>query len=168
MLTPQLADLVDVWHRVISPTTLLFGAFQIWMLIDAIRRKKWIWVQILLAIPGISAFWYFFYVYRDSPSATLGFEFPGAFDRKRIKQLQAQIQHLDKAHHYSQLGDIYFQQGKLEKAKACYRSALERDPQDIDTRAHFGQCLLRGKRPAEARSGEHTSELQSRRDRVCR
>jgi Tfp pilus assembly protein PilF len=39
----------------------------------------------------------------------------------------------------------------LDKAGASYRAALERDPQDIDTRAHFGQCLLRQKRPAEAR-----------------
>src|SRR6185295_13637440 len=89
-------------------------------------------------------------VYRGSPSATRGFELPGAHDRKRIKELQAQIHHLDKAHHYSQLGDIYFQQGKLDKAEACYRSALERDAQDIDTRAHLGQCLLRQKRAAEA------------------
>jgi hypothetical protein len=28
---------------------------------------------------------------------------------------------------------------------------MERDPQDIDTRAHLGQCLLREKKPAEAR-----------------
>jgi hypothetical protein len=28
---------------------------------------------------------------------------------------------------------------------------MERDAQDIDTRAHLGQCLLRQKRPAEAR-----------------
>ena len=151
MLIPLFADFVDTWHRVISPPTLLFGAFQIWMLIDAVRRKEWMWVLFLLVLPGISAFWYFFYVYRDSPSATRGFELPGAFDRKRIRQLQAQIHHLDKAHHYSQLGDIYFQQGKLDKAEACYRSALERDPQDIDTRAHFGQCLLRQNKAQEAR-----------------
>jgi len=90
-------------------------------------------------------------VYRAAPSATRGFELPGAHDRHRIKQLQAQIHHLDKAHHHSQLGDIYFQHGKLQPAEACYRAALERDPQDIDTRAHLGQCLLRQKRPAEAR-----------------
>ena len=84
-------------------------------------------------------------------AATRGFELPGAHSRRRIKELQAQIHHLDKAHHHSQLGDIYFQQGKLDKAEACYRAALERDPQDIDTRAHLGQCLLRQKRAAEAR-----------------
>jgi tetratricopeptide (TPR) repeat protein len=68
-----------------------------------------------------------------------------------MKQLESQIHYLDKAHHHSQLGDIYFQKGKLEKAEACYRAAMERDPQDIDTRAHLGQCLLRLKRAKEAR-----------------
>jgi tetratricopeptide (TPR) repeat protein len=90
-------------------------------------------------------------VYRAAPSATRGFELPGAFDRRRIKQLEAQIHYLDKAHHHSQLGDLFFQQGKLAKAEVCYRAALERDAEDIDTRAHLGQCLLRQKRPAEAR-----------------
>src|SRR6185295_6185353 len=90
-------------------------------------------------------------VYRGSPSATRGFELPGAHDRRRIKELQGKIHHLDKAHHYSQLGDIYFQQGKLAEAESCYRSAMEREPEDIDTRAHLGQSLRRQKRPAEAR-----------------
>lgn len=99
----------------------------------------------------LTAVLYFFLVYRAAPSATRGFELPGSFDRRRIRELQARIHHLDKAHHYSQLGDIYFQQGRLDKAEASYKSAMERDPQDIDTRAHLGQCLLRQKRPAEAR-----------------
>jgi hypothetical protein len=129
---------------------LLFGLFNLWMIIDAIRRKEWMWVGILLIFPGLGTLWYFFYIFRDSPS-TRGFELPGATDRRRIKQLQAQIHHLDKAHHHSQLGDVYFQQGKLDKAEACYRAALERDAQDLDTRSHLGQCLLRLKRAAEAR-----------------
>jgi len=132
-----------------SPVTWLFGIFSLWMAIDALRRKEWLWAVFIL-VTGFGAFWYFFYVYRDSPSSTRGFELPGAHDRKRIKELQAQIHHLDKPHHHSQLGDIYFQQGKLEKAEVCYRAALERDPQDIDTRSHLGQCLLRQKRPSEA------------------
>jgi tetratricopeptide (TPR) repeat protein len=127
-------------------------AFLIWMFIDAVRRREWLWAVFILIGWGITALLYFFFVYRAAaPAVTRGFELPGAHDRKRIKELQAQIHHLDKAHHYSQLGDIYFQQGKLDKAEACYRAAMERDPQDIDTRAHFGQCLLRQKRAAEAR-----------------
>jgi len=129
---------------------ILVSLFNLWMIIDAIRRKEWMWVVILLIFPGLGTLWYFFYIYRNS-APTRGFELPGAHDRRRIKELQAQIHHLDKAHHYSQLGDIYFQQGKLQKAEACYRAALERDSQDLDTRAHLGQCLVRLKRPAEAR-----------------
>lgn len=134
-----------------NPWLALAGVFWLWMLIDAVRRREWLWAAFIFIGSGISALLYFFMVYRPAPSATRGFELPGAFDRRRIKQLQAQIYHLDKAHHHSQLGDIYFQQGKLAKAEACYRAALERDPEDLDTRAHLGQCLLRLKRPAEAR-----------------
>ena len=138
----------EYWLR--SPPMWVVMAFTLWMLIDAIRRKEWVWAACIFFFPAFAAFWYFFSVYRASPSATRGFELPGAHHRKRIKELQAQIHHLDKAHHYSQLGDVYFQQGKLTEAETNYRAALERDPEDIDTRAHLGQCLLRQKKPAEA------------------
>jgi len=151
MFAIAISDLPYLRYLISSPYFWVVSVFQIWMLVDAIRKQEWMWVLFLLMFPGLAGFWYFFYVYRQSPSATRGFELPGAHDRRRIRELQAQIHHLDKPHHYSQLGDIYFQQGKLDKAESCYRSALERDPQDIDTRAHLGQCLLRLKRPAEAR-----------------
>ena len=130
---------------------LLLLAFQIWMLVDAIRKREWVWAVFIFIFPLINALLYYFLVYRAARPATRGFELPGAHDRRRIKELQAQIHHLDKAHHHSQLGDVYFSQGKLAMAEASYRAALERDPQDLDTRAHLGQCLLRLKRPAEAR-----------------
>src|SRR5271156_3014975 len=95
-----------------SPFTLAIFAFQIWMFVDAIRQREWMWTLFILLGWGFSAFWYYMTVYRTSPTSMRGFELPGAHDRRRIKQLQAQIHHLDKAHHYSQLGDIYFQQGK--------------------------------------------------------
>jgi hypothetical protein len=133
-----------------SPWLLLLGAFQLWMLVDAVRREEWMWVVFIVIFPLINAVLYYFLVYRAAPSATRGFELPGAHDRRRIKELEAQIHHLDKAHHHSQLGDIYFQQGKLDKAEACYRAARERDAEDLDTQAHYGQCLLRQKRPAAA------------------
>ena len=134
-----------------NPWTIPIFAFQVWMFVDAIRREEWIWAAFIFFGYGLAPLLYFFMVYRAAPSVTRGFELPGAFDRRRIKQLEAQIHHLDKAHHYSQLGDIYFQKGKLEKAESYYRAAMERDAEDIDTRAHLGQCLLRQKRPQEAR-----------------
>ena len=134
-----------------SPLLLIGLAFQIWMLVDAIRRDEWFWALCIFFFSVFSALLYYFLVYRAMPSSTRGFELPGSTDRRRIKELEGKIHHLDKAHHHLQLGDIYFQQGKLEKAEACYRASLERDPVDVDARAHLGQCLLRRKKPEEAR-----------------
>jgi len=151
MLASLISNLTDFEYWVSNPWFALVALFQLWMLIHAIRQREWIWAIFIFIGWGISAVLYYFFVYRSTPSATRGFELPGAHNRRRIKELEAQIHHLDKPHHYFQLGDIYFQQGKLDKAESCYRSALERDSQDLDTRAHLGQCLLRQKRPAEAR-----------------
>src|ERR1051326_5540816 len=151
MLASLLSNLFHFEYWLSNPWLPLVSLFSLWMFIDAVRRREWVWAFFIFIGFGVSAMFYYFAVYRAAPSATRGFELPGAFDRRRIKQLQAQIHHLDKAHHYSQLGDIYFQQGKLQKAEECYRAAMDRDPEDIDTRAHFGQCLLRAQRPAEAR-----------------
>jgi len=123
--------------------------FTLWMMIDAIRKREWPWVIYMLFMPGLAALWYFFYMYRGP--TTRGFELPGAHDRRRIKELEAQIHHIGNAIHYHQLGDVYFQQGKYDKAEGCYRNALQRDGNDPDTRAHYGQCLLRLRRPAEAK-----------------
>lgn len=127
----------------------VFLLFTLWMIIDAIRKREWPWVVYMSLMPGLAAVWYFFYMFRGP--AVRGFELPGSFDRHRIRELQMQIHNLDHAHHHSQLGDVYFQQGKYDKAEASYRAALQRDDKDADTRAHYGQCLLRLKRPAEAR-----------------
>ena len=151
MFASLISDVLNLEYLIYNPWLLLVFAFQLWMFVDAVRRQEWFWAVFIFIGFGLSAVLYYFFVYRAVPSATRGFELPGAHSRRRIKELQAQIYHLDKAHHHSQLGDVYFQQGNLNKAETCYRAALERDPQDIDTRAHLGQCLLRQKRAAEAR-----------------
>lgn len=133
-----------------NPWLLVLVAFQLWMLVDAIRRQEWIWAILIFFFSFLTALLYYFFVYRASPPATQGFELPGTHSRKRIRELQGQIHHLDKAHHHAELGDIYFQQGKLVEAEKCYRAALERDAGDVDFQAHLGQCLLRQNRAQEA------------------
>ena len=146
----SLFTLLENWEGLIySPVSMVYALFSLWMLIDALRRKEYLWA--ILICTGFGCIWYFMSVYRGSSSPTSGFELPGSHDRKRIKELEAQIHHLDKGHHYLQLGDILFQQGKLARSEAAYRAGLEREPGDIDGRAHLGQCLLRQKRAAEAR-----------------
>jgi tetratricopeptide (TPR) repeat protein len=139
------------WLRANPVVGVVAGIFWLWMLVDAIRRREWIWVLFMVIFQGFTSLFYFFFVYRAAPSATQGFELPGASRRHRIRELEGLIHNLDKAHHHLELGDIYFRQGNLSKAEACYRSSLERDSQDIDARAHLGQCLLRQKRAEEAR-----------------
>jgi len=151
MFATLLDQLQNVGTWVVSPLGILSLGFSIWMFVDAIRRQEWIWAICIFFFNIFSALMYFVFVYRQAASlSTRGFELPGAHQRQRVKELQAKIHHLDKAHHHSQLGDVYFQQGKLPEAEKSYRAALERDPADIDTRAHLGQCLLRANRAADA------------------
>jgi tetratricopeptide (TPR) repeat protein len=131
--------------------SIVLGICWLWMLVDAIRRGEWLWAVLMFFFPGFTTLLYFFLVFRAAPLATQGFELPGASRRHRIKELEDLIHNLDKAHHHLELGDIYFRKGNLGKAEACYRASLERDAQDIDARAHLGQCLLREKRAGEAR-----------------
>lgn len=130
---------------------ILVTGFQIWMFIDALRRREYIWAVFILLFSILTAVLYFFLVYRTAASNPLaGFELPGAADRRQIARLKAEIHHLDKAHLHLQLGDIYFSQGKLAEAEASYRAAHARDPQDEDVRAHLGNCLARRGQPQEA------------------
>ena len=143
-------NLTDIGFWISNPIWVLIGIFQIWMLIDAIRRQEWMWAFFIFVGYGLAALFYFLQVYRPSLGSG-GFELPGAASRARIKELEAQIHHLDKAHHHLALGDVYFRRGKFAKAEQCYRATLEREPNDIDARSHLGQALLRMKRPAEAK-----------------
>ena len=151
MFAMLITNVLNPGFLIHNPWLILITAFQIWMLIHAVRNGEWIWAVFMVIGWGVSAVLYYFFVYRNSASATSGFELPGAQNRKRIKQLQAQIHHIGNASHHYQLGDVYFQRGKLVEAEKSYRTALELDPKDVDTRAHLGQCLLRQKKFAEAR-----------------
>jgi hypothetical protein len=123
-----------------NPVFLVLFLFNVWMFVDAIRRQEWIWAAFIFFFPLLNGILYYFWIYRASqPLNAPTFELPGAGYRRRIRELQAQIHHLDKAHHHSQLADIYFAQGKLGDAEKEYSIA------------HYGQCLLRLGRPKEAR-----------------
>lgn len=135
-----------------NPLVLLLLAFQIWMFIDAVRRREYVWAAFIFLFSILTAVLYYFMVYKAQPSAATPFEVPGAQNRKRIRELQNQIHHLDKAHHHAELGDVYFQQGKLQEAEQSYRNALERDSSDPDTLAHLGECLLRKGEAEKAKS----------------
>jgi len=88
---------------------------------------------------GLAAVLYFFMVYRNTLSATRVLSFPGRSTGAGSSNSKPDISPGQSASPFS-TGDIYFHQGKLAKAEASYRAALERDAEDVDTRAHLGQC----------------------------
>ena len=121
------SELLNPGYLVSNPISWVIVAFQLWMFIDALRRGEWIWAACIVFFSIISTLLYFFLVYRQAgPAAgggiTRGFELPGAADRRRIKELEGRIHHLDKARDHLDLADIYFSQGKLAKAEARSRA----------------------------------------------
>ncbi len=139
-----------------EPIFWLFLPFQLWMLVDAVRRREWFWAVFIFFFSALSAFFYWLMVYRQQGPAGgarsgRGFELPGAKERRRIKELESRIYNLDHARDHLDLADVYYGMGKYPRAEASYRAALQRDPEDLDARAHLGQCLMRLNRPAEAR-----------------
>ena len=134
-----------------SPLGWLGALFTVWMLVDAARRGEWVWFAFMIVFPVINPILYFFMVFRSEATYSTGFELPGQHKRERIAELEKQIHLLDKAHHHLELADIQFQRGKFKLAEESYLRALEREPQDMDARARYGQCLLRLNRAAEAR-----------------
>jgi len=100
---------------------------------------------------GLSAVLYYFFVYRAVPSATSGFELPGAHSRRRIKELQAQSI-TSTRHTTTRNSATFIFNRQFEKAEASYRAAMERDPKDFDTRAHLANaCSARNAPPKRAR-----------------
>lgn len=135
-----------------NPFFLVFVVFWVWMFVDAIRQQEWIWALFVgLFLP--SAIFYYFLVYRPSRAAGTAptFELPGSSDRKRIRELEDQIHHLDKAHHHAELGEIYLRQGKLEQASQCFEAAMERDSEDLDILGLTGKCYLKQNRLEDAK-----------------
>lgn len=142
----------DVRHILTNPFFLILTAFQIWMLVDAVRREEWLWAALIFFFGAFSAMFYFFMVYRAAKAVegTPSFEWPGAAERERIKQLQDQIHHLDKAHHHAELGTVYLKQGKMDKALECFEAAYERDAEDPDIQSAYGRCLIKMEQPDKA------------------
>ncbi|MBE7448251.1 MAG: tetratricopeptide repeat protein [Kofleriaceae bacterium] len=120
----------------------------LWALVTAIRFRHWVWAALIVALPVLGGFAYFFF--HLHAHAETGFELPGARDRQRIKRLEEELARLDKPHLHAELGDLYFQQNQLERALRHYRTAHDGAPRDLDTRAHLGGCLVRLGRAAEA------------------
>ena len=129
---------------------LLVLAFQIWMIVDCLRNgNDYYWIFIILFFSFIGALIYFFVCKYGTSGVERSFS-KRRNQQRQIEELQAKIHHLDKGHHYAELGDIYRDQKKWAQAQQAYESALERDGELFDARAHLGYVLLAQNRAEEA------------------
>jgi len=58
MLASLISNLVnfDYWLR--SPWVIIMSLFQLWMLVDAVRRREWVWALFIFIGFGIAALFY--------------------------------------------------------------------------------------------------------------
>ena len=134
-----------------SPWALVVFGFQLWMLVDAIRQREWLWAFFIFVGWGLSAFFYYFRSIAPRPRRRAASNCRGPWIAAASSSCRPKSITSTKPTITPSSATSTSSKANSAKAEACYRAALERDPQDIDTRAHFGQCLLRQKRPAEAR-----------------
>lgn len=71
------------WLRANPLVGIVAGIFWLWMLVDAIRRREWVWVLFMVIFSGFTALFYFFLVYRATASATQGFETAGGLQAEQ-------------------------------------------------------------------------------------
>ena len=79
MFASLITNLAAWGLSLVNPFLLLPVAFQIWMLVHAIRQREWLWAVFIFFGFTFASLLYFFLVYRAAPSATSGFELPACF-----------------------------------------------------------------------------------------
>ena len=71
-----LSDPIDAFK---NPVLLVLFLFNLWMFIDSIRQREYLWSVFIFVFPVINAILYYFLIYRSSrPLNAPTFELPGA------------------------------------------------------------------------------------------
>jgi len=143
---PILLRLVFVEQSAPDPVRL----FALWMLVTRSGRE-WLWVVFILIFPVLTRPLYFFLVYRAAAGPRQGgFELPGARTRQRIKQLEDRIHHLGPTPAITRSSRTSISNRASSRSGGELPRRWNGRPARPDTLAHYGQCLLRLERAAEA------------------
>jgi hypothetical protein len=114
-----------------NPLLLIPLAFQLWMLVDAIRRQEWVWVIFMIIFPLFNAVLYYFLVYRAQPSATQGFELPGRTSGTASASCRPRSI-IGQGPSPCRTRRRLLPAGETAEAEQSYRAAIERDSTDPD------------------------------------
>ncbi len=143
---------------------LLLIAWWIGMIADCTRnepdRETWLWIVILLSLPGALAY----FAVRFLPRHTPGFA-PTNFLKRwtRSRELQAAesaARTIGKAHHFMRLGQLYRELALDKKAARAFDRAVEKEPNNLDALWERARTRLATGDPAKALEDlEHLLEL---------
>ena len=64
MLASLVSNLINFDYWLSNPWLPIMSLFQLWMFIDALRRREWLWAVFIFIGFGVSALFYYFAVYR--------------------------------------------------------------------------------------------------------
>jgi hypothetical protein len=105
------------------------------------RRPDGWWMYVILFLGPVGATIYL--VAEAIPDIGLAGHFVKGFSRrKRIGQLEAAIHDNPSPGNYEELGDLYMDEGKLERARAAFNSAIDARAYTLDPFYQRGVCAI--------------------------
>jgi hypothetical protein len=114
-------------------TSVIYGVFWVWMVWHCLKTEpdRWLWIWVLLVIPGIGPVLYF--VLRFLPSTEFR---PPSFLRRwtrgtELTRLETAANRIGNPHQFIQWGDALRDVGRYDDAASAYDSALKKDAQNL-------------------------------------
>lgn len=134
------------------PFGLLVLAFNIWMLVDAIRRgADYYWLMIIAFIPGGSLIYFFFVRMRDPDVRRASSRLKELVTRPvPVEMLQARFDDSPSAANEIALAKGLGEDGRWKEASEHFENVLKGRPKDPEALFGYGVCLLESERPHEA------------------
>ena len=131
-------------HFVEQPLSLLLGAFTLWMLIDAFRRGEGYWPWIILFVPMLGPFGYFFAVLIPRWTGGRGWSLPTFRRRPRLDELRFRAEHSPTLANHLDLAERLVEEGEFAEAGPHLDEVLSREPDHcralfLLSKCHAGQ-----------------------------
>ncbi len=126
--------------------------FWVWMLIDCVMNEpdRFMWLWIIVIFNSLGALIYF--VARKMPVIRYN-SMPviSRFSRGgEISKAQADVFNIGNPHHFIKLGELYLETGNYEGAGTAFKTALEKEPADIQALWGAAQVDVKKKNYTEA------------------
>lgn len=134
------------------PFGLLVLAFNIWMLVDAIRRgADYYWLMIIAFIPGGSLIYFFLVRMRDPDARQVSSRLKELVARPvPLETLQARFDDSPSAANEIALAQGLGEAGRWKDASEHFENVLKGRPKDPEALFGYGVCLLESERAQEA------------------